>query len=91
MIYQMFDGNPDLLPKVMWMLTGFFAYWLLFNLGLNGARNKPIGYVGKKSLLDKLEAMSPSVLFNLFAKALLLAGCVQGYLRPELLSASYWD
>jgi len=75
---------------VMFFLGAFFSFWLLFNIGLNALRGKPFGYVGKTAWLDKIEAFSPSIIGNVFFKAVLATGFIYAYFYPELLSSNYW-
>lgn len=78
-------ANPATwLHVICWFIGAFFSFWLFFNIGLNALRRKPFGYVGKSAWLDKIEGISPSVSFNVFAKAAISAGFIYGYYNTHL-------
>lgn len=84
LLLLMFPKNGNLLHVMCWFIGAFFSFWLLFNIGLNALRGKPFGYVGKAALLDKLEAVSPSIIFNVFAKLIIAISFIYGYYNTEL-------
>lgn len=83
-ILAMFPIYGNWLHLICWFLGAFFSFWLLFNIGLNALRGKPFGYVGKGALLDRIEALSPSILGNVFFKVVLAAGFIYGYYNTHL-------
>lgn len=79
-----FPINGNLIHVLCWYLGAFFSFWLLFNIGLNALRNKPFGYVGKGALLDRVEALSPSVIMNVFIKAIMAITFIYAFYNTHL-------
>lgn len=84
LLLAMFPVHGTWLHVMCWYLGAFFTFWLFFNIILNALRNKPFGYVGEGSVLDRLEALSPSVIFPVLAKAILASGFIYGYYNTHL-------
>lgn len=79
LLYQM-----DWKHALMFLLGSFFLSWLVFNIGLNYARHRPIDYLGDGSMLDRLEKKLPWVVWLIW-KTILSAGFIHGYFHTELL------
>lgn len=74
---------PTILQTLIFVLGGFFSFWLLFNLFLNYLRGLPLDYLGKDSLLDRFEAGAPT--FIMWTKLVCSAAFIYAYYHTELL------
>jgi len=69
---------------LMFLLGAFFLHSLLFNVGLNYLRQLPIDYLGKDSVLDRLEAKIPWIVAFVW-KVIAASGFIYGYYNVNLL------
>ena len=76
-------GMP-LLQAAMFLLGAFCLHSILFNLGLNFLRHKPFDYLGKASLLDRLEAKMPWIVILIW-KVIAASGFIYAFYRTDLL------
>jgi hypothetical protein len=60
----------DLSITAIYFIANLCIFWFIFGYGLNIARGKPLGHLGK-NFIDRLEAKIPTLQFRLFIKALL--------------------
>lgn len=75
--------SPDYKQLIMFMLGGFFSFWLIFNPVLNKLRGLPFDYLGKTAILDKLEATAQTPIF--IWKIMLAIAFIYGYYNTNLL------
>lgn len=74
----------DWLVILMYALGAFFSFWLLFNLLLNILRGKPLDYLGKAAILDRIESNVPFIA-AVFWKAVLASGFIYAFYNTQLL------
>lgn len=75
--------RPTLLQCAMFLIGIFFAHWLLFNIILNLFRGLAWDYLGKGSLLDRLE--SNAQIFVIWCKLVMAIGFIYAYFHTDLL------
>jgi len=71
-------GVHDLRHFSYYLFGAFFSFWLLFNLLLNKWRGLNFDYLGKGSLLDRIEGVLPFPYIAIF-KAILSIGLIGIY------------
>lgn len=82
--FLVWEFNMNFLQALMFLLGAGFLHWILFNIGLNFLRHKPLDYLGKDSILDRLEAKVPWIV-ALIWKIIAASGFIYGYFNTQLL------
>lgn len=75
--------RPSLTQDLFFIIGAFFSHWLIFNIALNLFRKLAWDYLGKGSILDRLE--SNAQLFVIWCKLTLAITGVYTYYHTDLL------